>query len=529
MNKIEAAIFLGVSIELIDYFTENCPKYGESRTLPFENTDHGERFSKEDLIKYSVYLERPWPKTAKGTRPTIPSAIKVDIKRESHFACAICGHMENGEVAHIEAVAKTFNNSPENLILLCPNHHSKYDYGFKLSSNVTYDVVRAAKIIKQNSRRRMLRYEANATESLKQLINTINNIENSLKSETNESIKDIYINEAKQLLVLIPEVVENALESAKRDSADTETEKMIMKSIPNLTGSIVEKLEVKKDKQEIRDIMSKVLLQANEIIFDLDETYCPRCRGKGTTGLVGDLCAYCGGSQFVSSKDAAKYDESQIDEVDCPRCYGKGTTGLVGDLCAYCGGSQFVSSEDAAQYDESHIDEVDCPHCYGKGLKGMNGDVCIFCSGSQYVSSEKESQYDESHIDEVDCPRCQGKGMTGLFGDQCAYCRGSQSVSSEEATQYDESHIDEVACPRCQGKGMTGLFGDICAYCGGSQFVSNEEAAQYDESQIDEVDCPHCQGKGTTGLMFDICNLCKGCQKVPTKIKEAYKQPDYNL
>ncbi|PEY46389.1 HNH endonuclease signature motif containing protein [Bacillus cereus] len=198
INIIEAAIFLGISVELIDYFTKNCPKSGETRTLPVERTTHGDFFLRDDLIQYSTYLSRPWPRPRSGTRPTIPTAIREDIKRESHHACAICGHMENGEIAHIEAVARTYNNSPDNLILLCPNHHSKYDYGYKPSSNVTFEEIRAAKILKQNSRKRMLQFEANATNSLVALINTINNINNALANESNENIKDIYLSEANQ-------------------------------------------------------------------------------------------------------------------------------------------------------------------------------------------------------------------------------------------------------------------------------------------------------------------------------------------
>jgi Zn-finger nucleic acid-binding protein len=481
MNKINAAIFLCVSVELIDYFTNNCPKSGESRTLPVERTEHGDFFLRDDLIKYSVYLNKPWPKTKSGTRPTVPTAIRDDIKRESHHACAICGHMENGEIAHIEAVARTYNNSPDNLILLCPNHHSKYDYGFRPASNVTFEEVRAAKILKQNSRKRMLQYEANATNSLIQLINTISNIENTLNCETNEKIKDIYINEAKQLLIKIPEVTQSALDEAKRDSSITEIEKIVLNSIPNLTKSVAVKIQGTVDKQEIRDIMSSVLKQANKIIIDIDETYCPRCGGKGTIGLIGDLCVYCKGSCFVSKQMAEEYDETEIDEADCPRCHGVGTTGLVGDLCAYCNGSQVVSREQASAYDESEIDEVDCPRCHGRGTTGLMGDLCTYCNGSQVVSREQASEYDESEIDEVDCPRCHGKGTTGLMGDLCAYCNGSQVVSREQASEYDESEIDEVDCPRCHGRGTTGLVGDLCQLCKGGQRVSSETYKAYKE------------------------------------------------
>ncbi|MGG0236548.1 HNH endonuclease [Bacillus tropicus] len=527
MSKINAAIFLGVSVELIEYFTENCPKSGESRILPVEKTNGGDFFLRKDLMSYSAYLSRPWPKTKKGSRPTIPNAIKDDIKRESHHACAICGHMHNGEIAHIEAVAKTYNNSPENLILLCPNHHSQYDYGYRPATNVTFEEIKAAKLIKQQSRRRMLQFEANATESLGQLINTINTINSSLKNETNDSIKDIYVNEAKQLLLKIPEIRKSALEQASIDSTKANNEKIILKAVPSLTESVAGKIQESADKQEIRDILSTVLNQARDIIIDIDETNCPRCLGKGMTGLVGDLCAYCKGSCFVSNQAANDYDEAEIDEVDCPRCYGTGTTGLVGNLCAYCEGSCFVSNQAADDYNETKIDEVDCPKCLGKGTTGLVGDLCAYCEGSCFVSNQAADDYDETEIDEVDCPRCLGKGMTGLVGDLCAYCEGSCFVSNQAADDYDETEIDEVNCPRCLGKGMTGLVGDLCTYCKGSCFVSNQAADNYDETEIDEVNCPRCHGTGTTGMIGDICKLCKGSQVISNKTYTAYlKQSD---
>lgn len=315
ISKIEAAIQLGWSVELIDYFTKNCPKSGENIILPVERTNQGDLFLIEDLMQYKDYLSKPWPKTKNGKRPQIPNAIRKDIKTEANYACAICGHMENGEIAHIEAVSSTLNNSPENLILLCPNHHSQYDYGYKSSSNITIEEVRAAKILKRNSRKRMLLPEANAITSLKQLINTINNIENTLKSETNENLKIKYLNETKQLLIKIPEITKNALESAKRDSTDTKTKEIVLNSIPNLVKMITRKLPESVDKKEIRDIISDILKQSHDII-DIEETYCPNCRGMGTTGVTKDLCTYCKGSCFVSTQLAANNNSPKIKEVE---------------------------------------------------------------------------------------------------------------------------------------------------------------------------------------------------------------------
>ena len=70
--------------------------------------------------------------------------------------------------------------------------------------------------------------------------------------------------------------------------------------------------------------------------------------------MVGDYCAYCDGSCLVSSEKAEAYDPDEIDQVDCPRCRGKGTTGMVGDACALCQGSCVVSRDIASAYEEKY-------------------------------------------------------------------------------------------------------------------------------------------------------------------------------
>ncbi|MBL8796182.1 MAG: hypothetical protein JNM56_19935, partial [Planctomycetia bacterium] len=109
LTKIEAAMFLGVGVELIDYFVENSPKPKGDVKLPVAKSSEeaGQQFSQADLIRFSDYLNEPWPLPPKGTRPHIPDAIKKDIKRESHLGCGICGLMTKGQVAHIEPVAET--------------------------------------------------------------------------------------------------------------------------------------------------------------------------------------------------------------------------------------------------------------------------------------------------------------------------------------------------------------------------------------------------------------------------------------
>jgi hypothetical protein len=136
-------------------------------------SDAGNTYDEAELESYRDYLNEPWPLPKAGKRPRIPKAIQDDVKEESHYCCAICGHMDNGEIAHIEAVAKTLNNAPGNLIYLCPNHHRKYDLGFTVNSNVTAEEIRAAKLLKQNARRRVMKYEALATKKLVSLMSVV--------------------------------------------------------------------------------------------------------------------------------------------------------------------------------------------------------------------------------------------------------------------------------------------------------------------------------------------------------------------
>jgi predicted restriction endonuclease len=70
-----------------------------------------------------------------GRRPshgvyTSPSTFRAMIRREFHDRCAICGWDETPcDVAHIEARKNGGYDSIENVTMLCPNHHRKFDLG----------------------------------------------------------------------------------------------------------------------------------------------------------------------------------------------------------------------------------------------------------------------------------------------------------------------------------------------------------------------------------------------------------------
>jgi DnaJ-class molecular chaperone len=478
LSQIEAALFLGLKVETVEYLATTCPKKDQQRTLKFINSDAGKTYDEVELESYRDYLNEPWPLPKSGKRPGIPKAIRDDVKEESHHSCAICGHMDNGEIAHIEAVATTLNNAPGNLIYLCPNHHAKYDLGFKVSSNITAEEIKAAKLLKQNARRRVMKYEALATKSLISLIGFVRTLQKSIASAETENIKVIHLSELTSLLATVPELTKAAQAEAKADKLTTKPEKALVKIAPKL-AAIAAAVPAKQSEKAIRAKANELISNVEDFLVDLDEVECPHCSGRGLTGLAGDFCRYCRGSCFVSHAKHSAYDPDDIDEVKCPRCDGRGITGLVSDLCAYCRGSCVVSHAKADNYEPDEIDEVDCPRCDGKGTTGLVGDFCAFCKGSCVVSREKCDEYDPERLDEVACPRCDGEGTTGLVGDYCAYCKGSCFVSKARCNCYDPDDIDQVECPRCNGKGTTGWVGDYCKLCKGSCLVSSARATEY--------------------------------------------------
>jgi DnaJ-class molecular chaperone len=447
LTQIEAALFLGLRLETVEYLSMTCPKKGQQRTLKFVNSEAGKTYDESELESYRDYLNEPWPLPKSGKRPAIPKAFQDDIKEESHHGCAICGHMDNGEIAHIEPVATTLNNAPGNLIYLCPNHHTKYDFGFKVDSNVTDEEIKAAKLVKQNARRRVMKYEALATKSLISLISFVRTLEKNITSAQTENLKTIHLSEMTSLLAAVPDLIKASQAEAKADKLTSEPERALAKVAPKL-AAIAAAVPAKQTEKSVRAKAQELFSEVEDVLIDIDEVECPHCAGRGLTGLAGDFCRYCRGSCFLSEAKRDAYDPDDIDEVECPRCHGRGTKGLVSDLCAYCRGSCVVSQAKADAYEPDEIDEVECPHCNGRGTTGLVDDLCAFCKGSCVVTRAKRDGYDRKEIDEVDCPHCNGRGTTGLVNDVCAFCKGSCVVSRARRKAYDPDEIDEVECPR---------------------------------------------------------------------------------
>ena len=520
LSKIEAAITLGVGMALLEYFCKNCPKKGDDRILQVTKNEHGDMVSQQELLSFQHYLNKPWPLATIGDRPRVPDAIMSDIRMECHLCCAICGSMDNGEVAHIEAVAHSLNNSPDNLILLCPSHHSKYDLGYKPASNVTIEEIRAAKLLKRCSRQRMMKYEDNFTRRMKMLLNSISEIESNLADTQTKNMASILRTEAKALIEILPELTKDAKKKARNDEPDDASVKLFRKTAPNFAKAALG-ISSKSRAHGVRSAVTKISAITASMLADLDEESCPRCNGMGITGLVGDYCAYCHGDCFVTKILAEKYNSDSTDQVDCPHCNTRGVLGYDQHWCPFCKGSCYVNSSEAEDYDPDEIDEVNCPHCEGQGILGYDQHNCPFCDGACRISKDKADEYDPNKIDEVDCPRCAGNGILGVDQHYCPYCGGACYISKEKAKGYASAQIDEVDCPHCQGQGQSHQ-GRTCQYCKGACQITHDKAHEYDAEKIDEVECPHCHGSGSVGHRGNMCKYCQGEAVVSTEMREAY-------
>lgn len=523
LSIAEAAIQIGYSIELLVYLTKNCPKHGEDLKLKHKLVDGDIYIDKSDLFDYQRYLNEKWPIPKDKKRPPMRDAIANDVKSESNYGCAICGSNNNGELAHINPVSDGASNSPDNLIFLCPNHHTAYDYGHKVDSTIRKDVIDAAKLMKRDSRRRMLRHEANATKAMLGLIQQIKKINTDLASCSDVDMRQITETEVKSLMSQVAVASSSATKNTKADLDYSVVEIGMAKIAPTLESLSRKGVESKTGKA-LNDATKKIIAASDEVFIDLGEEDCPHCTGSGLRGISGSLCSYCKGSCYVSTEMADSYSDEKIDEVPCPRCHGHCQTGWTGDLCSYCEGDGVVTSEMEENYTPDKLDEVDCPHCNAAGTIGLSGTFCSYCHGSCFVTRAFAEKYDRSAIDEVDCPRCAGRGLTGLTGCICIYCGGDGQVSEEKFDAYDPNALKEVDCPHCNGSGQTGRSGEFCSYCGGDCHVSRHKHDTYNASDMDEETCPRCGGSGETGRVGDRCKLCHGNCVVSHAKAEAYRE-----
>lgn len=490
LSELDAAIYLETSRELIDYFTRNSVKSGETRKLGFTEKDGLRWFEKSELDEYNAYLQAPWPKKKDAQRPHLPKKIRQDIMLEANSRCPVCCHEIAGEAAHIDPVSVTMSHHPANLIWLCPTHHTVADQ-VAVAANIDMDVIRALKKNLVWLRMFHLKAEQAASSGFLQLIHRVETIA--------AMLGDAKLAEAKKGLEAMAEHDVDTLEEiATKLVADPPA-----KPSPNeaqfqlLASSIKTSIKSLRKRGNAFNLVAEEASRARAKYLDeTGQVDCPVCHGDGTHH--GSPCDACGGEGALAEHRARWIDAADYDLVDCPLCIG--SRRHDGEDCPECGAEGRYQKRYRDQYEPAAYREVHCPVCEGSGRR--HGEGCPACHGERQMEKRIADQIDRSAYDEVDCPVC------AEFGDNpdCRLCEGSQRIEARIRDQIDLDDFRLRDCKLCKGSGSHKR--EDCPACGGEGEMEGRRYQDIDWTQWDMVACPKCNGKG--GFRYEDCRYCNG-------------------
>lgn len=154
LPEIEAAIKLGVTLELLWAYTRYAPKtkLGDKRKLPCQRREGlGFVFPAKELEEWDQYLRDPWANKG-NKRPKIPAYIDTHLKVECGGKCALCGTGHKLENAHIIPYEESLSHHHRNLIRICTDCHKKYDEGILSRQEIQEVKKQLVEKIKRNLR-----------------------------------------------------------------------------------------------------------------------------------------------------------------------------------------------------------------------------------------------------------------------------------------------------------------------------------------------------------------------------------------
>lgn len=462
ISEIESAIYLKMSPSLLAYFTKHAVKYRETVKLPCVEDEGGRWYTKKDLDTFDKYLRAPWPKPPKAQRPTLPSKIRNEIMLESAAVCSICGFESAGEAAHLQPVSASKSHHPENLLWLCPNHHTVIDDVAQMS-NVKMSVAEAMKELLVERKLRMLRHEFALDKGILDLMRLV--------EKASDMLANAQLQDAHGAIEAVASIdlkgLKNAAQAAslskvsKSDSAAVSLQRFAKKiSASTAKASINEPSSLANWKEE----SDQARIEYLKAIGRVD---CPLCHGSGHYKSMD--CPICQSEGSIREEDEQKVDLAEFETVDCPVCTGAGT--LRGDVCPACNGEARMERRFATGIDATDYALVDCPVCDGSGTRDR--EQCPFCGGDKQVESRYAHEVDLADYDDVECRLCNGSGQYEGF--DCPACGGEMRIPKRVSDRIDWSDFDLVRCPECKGSGAS-EYGADCSFCGGKRQVFRRDA-----------------------------------------------------
>ncbi|MCC0808660.1 hypothetical protein FPV16_21030 [Methylobacterium sp. W2] len=487
LNVYEAAELVTMSPTLIRWLSSYAPKQGISRKLPVRKDGDRIFVKRGDLVDFDNWLRLPWP-AQPGKRPPLPTGIKAEIREEASGECAICLKNSNScEAAHIDSVAKTKSNHPENLIWLCANHHTKFDHGGFGPSNDAKEFVASYKHCLTHFRRTLWQLQGDVTGRLFTILKVCDNLKAQLAvAKAPDQVEAVRILAEKTIQRV------GQMAPTSREDPDYEAFQAMKPEFEVLAKRSTSAENVGATLNFISNIREEFARQAGY-------QDCPLCSGSGRHKHVD--CPACGGDGEMTKAQLRSLDLDCFREVSCPLC--EGARKFKGEDCPACDGNGEMELRFVEQVDVSEWGDESCPLC--DDARYWKGETCPVCNGDGTLERRFRDRIDLRDYEDVDCPLCDGSGR--LRGDDCPECHGDRQIERRFADQIDLSKYITVPCPLCEGSRR--WDGEECRACGGEGEMDREQADRIDLGDYKMVTCPLCEGNG------QWCQTCDGQGKVP--------------
>jgi hypothetical protein len=294
LTEIEAAIRVKMSPALLRWFTSYAPKLNSTRKLPFTETGGEYFYDSDELDAFDSFLNEPWPCPPGQARPSVPTGVEREIKREAHYKCAFCEYQAHGEGAHIDPVAKSKCNHPHNLIWSCPNHHTEYDHGLKVESELTNEEVKIVKKLLLDTQLRHWRIELREVSTILTLISEMETVLGYLRDPKFAKIKEGLLTQARGIVASV-----NAAAN-KKDEAGQKA----VKTPPHYSAylkKIVELTKTESVKDSVEAVLEDVSDATDEYLKEEALSKCPLCHGAGQHNEF--RCPICEGEGTVRTED----------------------------------------------------------------------------------------------------------------------------------------------------------------------------------------------------------------------------------
>lgn len=517
-----------MSPELLRHLTSHQVKWKDTRKLTVAKEVNGTLYFEESELKaYNAWLRAPWP-AKDNKRPSLPTAIREEIRVEANLECALCGRSgQAGEAAHIDPVNTSKSNHPHNLIWLCANHHTKFDNGCLGPKGSDNQIIAALKLGLLHFKRTAWQGQAEIAKQIAATLSLCGAMQKKLSQATNKVEVDAVEKMAKKALEQLPKLALQAHLPAVQPTLIRLSNKLV-------AGQAQQGSSTKRQLETAASFEEEFLLKSGLVQCPLckgGKTHngydCPVCFGDGAVDkdLEVDLtefklvkcqfcngtcshnygdCPACGGEGKMERRIADRLDFSQFELVACQLCNGTPNHNY-GD-CPACGGEGEMERRIADQLDFSQFGIDNCPLCKSNGK--WKGDDCPACHGNGQMQRRAAERLDVADFKDVDCPLCEGMGHHN--GDDCPACQGNRTMQRRYAEQVDVWKYGVQQCPLCKGKRQ--YLGDDCPACNGDGSMSVLAAEQLDIADYDSVKCPRCNGKGVVD--GDDCDACEGTRKV---------------